>query len=69
MSDCLSTVAYRDPAASILRLNTGADTGFGAHLLLVAGLTARSYVALAHVDSACVVRNCSSINRHDLSNC
>lgn len=31
MSACLSTAAYRDPAASILRLDTGADAGFGAH--------------------------------------
>lgn len=43
--------------------------GFGVHLLLVAGLTVLSYVALAHADPARVVRYRSSIKRRDLSNC
>ena len=68
MSECLSTVAYRDPAASILRLNTGADTGFGAHLLLVAGLAVLPYIALTHVDPVRVVRYRSSIERRNLLN-
>lgn len=43
--------------------------GFGVHLLLVAGLTVLSNVALAHADPARVVRYRSSIKRRDLSNC
>lgn len=69
MSAFLSTAECRDSAASILRLGTGADIGSGAHLLLVAGLAALPYVALAHADPARVVRFRSSIKRRDLSNC
>lgn len=68
MSACLSTAAYRNPAASILRLDTRADTGFGAYLLPVAGLAALPYVALAHADPVRVVRYCSSIKRRNLLN-
>lgn len=69
MSAFLSTAECLYSAASILRLGTGADTGFCAHLLLVAGLAALPYVALAHADPARVVRYRSSIKRRDLSNC
>lgn len=68
MSACLSTAAYRDPAASILRLDTGADTGFGSHFLLVAGLAALPYDTLVHAVPACVVRYPSSIKRRNLLN-
>lgn len=68
MSACLSTAAYCDPAMSILRLDTGADTGFGAHLLLFAGLVALPYVTLVHAAPARVVRYRSSIKRRNLLN-
>lgn len=68
MSACLSIASYRDPAASILRLDIGADTGFGAYLLLVAGLAVLPYIALTHVDPVRVVRYRSSIERRNLLN-
>ena len=68
MSAFLSTAECRDPAASILRLGTGADIGSGAHLLLVAGLAALPYIALIHVDPVRVVRYRSSIERRNLLN-
>ena len=56
------------PRFCCVDIATGADTGFGAHLLLAAGLAALPYVALAHADPAHVVRCRSSIKRRDLSN-
>lgn len=68
MSACLSTATYRDPAASILRLDTGSDAGFGAHFLLVVGLAALPYVTIVHAVPARIVRYRSSNNRRNLLN-
>lgn len=68
MSAFLSAAAYCDQAASILRLDTGTDTGFGVHFLLVAGLAALPYITLVHAVPAHVVRYRSSIKRRNLLN-